>query len=320
MSTDLSLLNPTQRRFANVFGDQFEVDAPLSRNTSTRVGGNAEMLVTIRNTEELKTAVEMAYSTNVRYFILGGGSNVLVADEGIAGLVIINRARNVTFRSAGASIICRAESGANLSTLARQCNSKGLGGLEWAIGVPGTLGGAVVGNSGAFGGDMSDNVVMVEVWEPGKGIRNYSIDELAYNYRTSTFKKDHGKLKARRIILAAELRLKPEPAKALLARAEAFNEKRKNSQPGGASTGSMFKNPPNYYAGYLIEAAGLKGYRNGQASISEKHANFFINHGGATAEDIRGLVAEAWHQVREKFHVEMELEVELVGDWDFESG
>lgn len=318
MSLDLSLLNATQRRFANVFGDQFEVEAPLSRFTTTRVGGPAEMLVTVRNVEELQTAIEMAYSTNVGYFILGGGSNILVADEGVTGLVILNRARTVTFRSAGASVICRAESGANLASLTRQCNSKGLGGLEWAIGVPGTIGGAVVGNAGAFGGDMSDNLVMVEVWEPGKGVRSYSVDELAYDYRTSTFKQEHGKLSPRRVILAAELRLKPEPAKALLARADAFNAKRKGSQPGGASTGSMFKNPENYYAGYLIEAAGLKGYRNGNASISEKHANFFMNHGDASAEDIRGLVAEAWHQVREKFHVEMELEVELVGNWDFE--
>ena len=117
-------------------------------------------------------------------------------------------------------------------------------------------------------------------------------------------------------MLTAELLLKPESADVLRARAEGFTAKRKDSQPGGASMGSMFKNPENYYAGYLIEAAGLKGYRHGNAQISDKHANFFVNNGNATAEDVRSLIAEAWHIVREKFGVEMELEVELVGNWD----
>lgn len=315
---DLTTLTPLQKRFANRFGDQFQIDAPLSKYTSTRVGGPAEMLVTVKSAAELKAAVEMATRLKLRTTFLGGGSNILIADRGITGLVILNRAKKVTFRSAGVSIICRAESGANLSTLARQCNNKGLGGLEWAIGVPGTVGGAIVGNAGAFGGDMSDNVVMVDVWDPKIGEISYGIDDLDYDYRSSTFKREHGKIGPRRVVLAAELRLKPEPAKTLIARAEAFNAKRKSSQPGGASTGSMFKNPPNYYAGYLIEAAGLKGYRNGGAVISDLHANFFINDGNATAEDIRGLIAEVWHTVREKFHVEMELEVELLGNWDFE--
>ena len=315
---DLTTLTPTQKRFATLFGDAFQINAPLAKYTSTRVGGPAEMLVTVKSAAELKQAVELAAAEKVRSFILGGGSNILVADRGVTGLVILNRAKAVSFRSAGVSVICRAESGVTLSTLARQCNAKGLGGLEWAIGVPGSIGGAVVGNAGAFGGDMRENVVMVDVWDPQKGENTYSQAELDYDYRYSTFKKEHGKIGPRRVVLAAELRLKPEPSKTLIARSDAFNAKRKGSQPGGASTGSMFKNPPNYYAGYLIEAAGLKGLRNGGAEISEKHANFFINHGEATAEDIRGLIAEAWHTVREKFHVEMELEVELVGNWDFE--
>ena len=194
---------------------------------------------------------------------------------------------------------------------------KGLGGLEWAIAVPGTVGGAVVGNSGAFGGDMSDNLMVATILEPGKGVKTWSVDELSYDYRASALKREQGKLAPRRVVLTAELLLKPESESVLRARADAFNEKRKTTQPAGATMGSMFKNPKNYYAGYLIEAAGLKGYRNGGASISELHANFFVNDGTATAEDIRELMAEAFHVVREKFHVDLDPEVELVGIWEF---
>ncbi|MFK7801157.1 MAG: UDP-N-acetylmuramate dehydrogenase [Anaerolineae bacterium] len=317
MTLDLDTLNATQRKFATAFEGNFQVDVNLGRYTSSRVGGPAEMMVTVYNATELAMAVELAYSTNTRYFILGGGSNILVSDHGVSGVVILNRAKEISYRSAGASIICTAESGVNISTLARQCISKGLGGLEWAIAVPGTVGGAVVGNSGAFGGDMSDNLMVATILEAGKGVRTLSVDELSYDYRASALKREQGKLAPRRVVLTAELLLKPESESALRARADAFNEKRKTSQPAGATMGSMFKNPKNYYAGYLIEAAGLKGYRNGGASISELHANFFVNDGTATAEDIRELMAEAFHVVREKFHVDLDPEVEMVGIWEF---
>ena len=303
-------------QFVEQFGDRFKLDEPLAKYTSARVGGPAELLVIVQSAEELHTAVELAYRQHIPYFIMGGGSNVLVSDLGFSGLVIFNRAKKVSFRHSGFGVVCTAESGANLSSLARHCIAKGLGGLEWAVGVPGTIGGAVVGNAGAHGSDMSDNLRAVTVWEPGKQMRTYSLDELDYAYRSSTFKKEQGKHKPRRVVLTAELLLKPESADVLRARAEGFTAKRKSSQPGGASMGSMFKNPENFYAGYLIEAAGLKGFQQGNAQISDKHANFFVNHGDATAEDIRGLIAEAWHVVREKFGVEMELEVELVGNWE----
>ncbi len=317
MTIDLKSLNKTQRQFATAFGENFQVEVNMARFTSSRVGGPAEMMVTAYSATELQMAVELALATNTRYFILGGGSNILVSDKGVSGLIILNRAKEISFRSAGSSIICMAESGVNISTLARKCISKGLGGLEWATGVPGTVGGAVVGNSGAFGGDMSDNLLMATVLEPGKGVYSLSVDEMSYDYRTSVLKREQGKLAPRRVVLSAELLLKPESESALRARADAFNEKRKATQPAGATMGSMFKNPQNYYAGYLIEAAGLKGYRNGGASISELHSNFFVNDGTATAEDIRELMAEAFHVVKDKFHVDLDPEVELVGIWDF---
>lgn len=319
MSLPLTLKHRSvSQRFAEAFGDHFKLDEPLAKYTSARVGGPAEMFVQVSSVTELVQAVELATQSHTPFFVLGGGSNILVADEGITGLVIFNRAREVRFRNTGAWVVCTAESGANFSSLARQCIANGLGGLEWAVGVPGTVGGAVVGNAGAHGSDVSHNLQVATVWEAGKGIRTYSLEMLQYGYRDSLLKREQTKRGPRRVVLSAEFQLRPESAEVLRARAEAFTSKRKQSQPGGATMGSMFKNPENYYAGYLIEAAGLKGLRAGQATISDKHANFFVNEGEASAEDIRTLIAEAWHQVRDKFNVEMELEVELVGNWKFE--
>lgn len=318
MNTKITITQSLYDLFATRFGDDFQLDVPLARYTSARVGGTAQMFLTVYNADELQTAVSLAHSKHLPYFILGGGSNILVADEGISGLVIMNRARQVSFRHTGVNVICTAESGMNLSSLARQCIAKGLGGLEWAIGVPGTVGGAVVGNSGAHGGCMGDNLRATTIWEPGRGVRVYHNSDMAYGYRSSVLKQEHGRQLSRRVVLTAEIELTPAPTEVLMARAEGFTAHRRQTQPGGATVGSMFKNPENYYAGYLIEAAGLKGYRVGGAHISEKHANFFVNDETAKAEDVRSLIAEAWNTVREQFGVEMDLEVELVGDWRFD--
>ncbi len=317
MKVKTAVSEMTRDRFQEVFGGTLKFDAPFARYTSARVGGTAEMFLTVNSVSELRRAVELAYAQRIPYFILGGGSNVLVSDEGISGLVILNRARNVSFRHTGISVVCSAESGANLSSLARQCISKGLGGLEWAVGIPGSVGGAVFGNAGAHGGDMNAVLLDTTIWEPGNGVRVYANEEMQYTYRSSALKRDRQKARTRRVVLSAELQLAPESVDVLSARADAFTAQRKQTQPGGASMGSMFKNPENYYAGYLIEAAGLKGFQIGGASISEKHANFFVCEEGAAAEDVRELIAEAWNAVRQQFGVEMELEVELIGNWDF---
>lgn len=318
MDLQTSVLKVTYERLKQVFGDAFQLDVPMSRFTSARVGGPADMFVTVRSASELQTAVELAYANQLHYLVLGGGSNILVADAGIRGLVVMNRARAVKFRNTGFSVVCTVESGMNLSSLARQCIAKGLGGLEWAVSVPGTVGGAVVGNAGAHGGDIAGNLVAATIWEPGSGTRIYSNEEMEYGYRHSVLKREQTEELPRRVVLSAELALTPEPVDVLIARADGFTARRKQTQPAGASMGSMFKNPEHYYAGYLIDAAGLKGFRSGDAYISEKHANFFINDGEATAEDVRALIAEAWNTVREQFGVELELEVELIGDWQFE--
>jgi UDP-N-acetylmuramate dehydrogenase len=318
MNLITSVRTSVVQKFHDLFGAQLEVQAQLARFTSARVGGGAELLLTVYSVSELKSAVEMAYQHRIPYFILGGGSNILLSDRGINGLVIINRAKETRFRNIGANVLAIVDSGANFSSLARQCISRGLSGLEWAVSVPGTVGGAVVGNAGAHGGDMSDSLRAVQIWEPGHGVRLYGVADMQYAYRHSVLKQEHGRELSRRVVLSAELVLKPDSTDTLMGRAEGFIAHRKQTQPAGATMGSMFKNPENYYAGYLIEAAGLKGFRVGGAHISEKHANFFINDESATAEDIRALIAEAWNTVREKFGIELELEVELVGNWQFE--
>ncbi len=299
--------------FAERFGDALKLDQPLAKYTSARVGGKAEMVLTVKSADDLLAAVEMAYAHSIPYRMIGGGSNVLIADAGMRGLVILNRAKKVSFRNRGFSVVVSAEAGMNLSSLSRQCISNGLGGLEWAIGVPGTVGGAVVNNAGAHGSSMSDCLVTADIWVPGEGVRLYHNDELEYAYRNSLLKHEDGF-----VVISADLTLKLEAAAVLNARAQAFQTHRKETQPSGATLGSIFKNPENYYAGYLIEAAGLKGYRIGGVEVSTKHANWFVSDESATAEDVRLLLAEVWHAVFATFGIKLEPEIELVGDWHFE--
>jgi UDP-N-acetylmuramate dehydrogenase len=250
--------------------------------------------------------------------ILGGGSNLLVSDAGVRGVVLLNRARQVEFQEGSEPPTVWAESGANFGLIARQAASRGLAGLEWAAGIPGTLGGAVVGNAGAHGGDMAGNLVVADILQrnpnaqDGMPIRqDWPIDRLEFAYRTSLLKRQS----AQAVVLAATMRLERSTPEIVQARIEEFVSYRRQTQPPGASMGSMFKNPPGDYAGRLIEAAGLKGARVGDAQISTLHANFFINNGQATAADIHTLIEMARQRVAEKFGVNMELEIELVGEW-----
>jgi UDP-N-acetylmuramate dehydrogenase len=202
------------------------------------------------------------------------------------------------------------ESGVIFSNLANRCAAKGVSGLEWAATVPGTIGGAVYGNAGAFGGDMAGSLIWAELLTEN-GREKYSAGQMGYGYRTSILKR--GELDA--IVLSAELRLQNATKEAVTTTIEQFSAHRKATQPPGASMGSMFKNPDGDYAGKLIEAAGLKGTRIGNAEISPVHGNFFINHGATRAEDIRALIELVMKTVKEKHGVELELEVELVGEW-----
>jgi len=312
---NLTVVEAMERVFQEVFDGRFTKDEPLARYTSARVGGPAEYFVTAESVEDLVRAVKLARAHRLPYIVLGGGANVLIADRGVRGLVVLNRAKGVQFRHSGAWVTLRAESGAMIGALARQCVGRGLGGLEWAVNVPGTVGGAVVGNAGAHGGDTAGCLRTATILDPDGRIHTWMVDDLQYEYRNSLLSREIRAGKEPRVVLAAEFALTPQPVEALEARVNAYVEQRKRTQPPGASLGSMFKNPPGDFAGRLIDAAGLKGTRVGDAEISPVHANFFINHGSARAADVKALIDLARARVREQFGVELELEIQLVGEW-----
>ncbi len=291
------------------FGATVQEHVSLAPYTSARIGGAADALMTVNSADELADAMRIIWEQGIPYVILGGGSNVLVSDKGARGIVVLNRAKDVRFEEGDEpSVWC--ESGVVFSNLANRCAAKGLSALEWAATVPGTVGGAVYGNAGAFGGDISQNLIWTEVLTRA-GRKKLSVDEMGYAYRTSVLKNGNENA----IILSALLRLKNASKEEVSAKIESFSERRKATQPPGASMGSMFKNPMGDHAGRLIEAAGLKGTRIGNAEISKIHGNFFVNHGETKAEDIRALILLTQETVFKKFGVELELEVELIGDW-----
>ena len=292
------------------FGEAVRENASLAPYTSARIGGPADILLTVKSLEELAQAVTHLWARNEPFFLLGGGSNILVSDRGVRGVVVLNKAKALRFEGTDSPQVW-AESGATFSQLAQRAATRGLSGLEWAATVPGTVGGAVYGNAGAFGGDVAHDLVCAEVLTES-GRQAWPVEKLAYGYRTSLLKR----MEEKAVVLAARFALQAATKEAVSAKIGQFSARRKETQPPGASMGSMFKNPEGDHAGRLIEAAGLKGTRIGGAEISTVHGNFFINHGGTRAADIRALIQLAQKTVQEKLGVSLELEIELVGDWD----
>lgn len=296
-------------------GAHLQENVPMSSYTTARVGGNAAALLAVGSGEELEMAVRVMWQLNVPFFILGSGANLLVSDHGIDGVVILNRAHQIKVDASGNPPSVWAESGAILGTIARRAALRGLGGFEWAATVPGTLGGALYGNAGAFGGDMQRALILAEILHPVEGRQFWTPDKMQYEYRSSVLKRNPGQA----VILAARLRLQPSSEEAVKATIAELSAKRRSTQPPGASLGSMFKNPAGDYAGRLIEAAGLKGTRVGGVEVSEIHANFFVNNESATASDYWQLIQLVQQTVYEKFGVRLELEIEPVGEWDGET-
>jgi len=294
-----------------VFGDRVQRDASLAPYTSARVGGVADALITVRGARELAIVARYLWRWNAPFVVLGGGSNVLVSDAGVRGVVVLNRARKTAFAVEGEHPTVWAESGVNLGGLARRAAQMGLAGLEWAAGIPGTVGGAVVGNAGAHGSEVADILQMAEILHRQEGRCFCAPSALEFGYRRSVLKARGGDA----VVLSATFRLRQEAPEAIERRLEEFRAHRERSQPPGASVGSMFKNPPDDYAGRLIEQAGLKGVRVGDAEISPVHANFFINHGEARAQEIWALMYLARTTVARRFGVWLEPEIRLIGNW-----
>lgn len=287
---------------------------PLSKHTTARIGGPADLLIEVRTTDELVAVAQRAEEMGLPYLVLGSGANVLVSDAGVRGLVIINRAREIKFNVRGSKARVEVDSGVMLATLARDCIERGLAGMEWAINVPGTVGGGVVGNAGAHGADIASNLNLARIMRRGQPPEYWTPRQLQFGYRTSALKRYAPA--DRPIVLSAIFDLKLDYRANLERRANEFTAKRKATQPPGASIGSMFKNPEGDYAGRLIEACGLKGKCIGGAMISDKHANFFVNvSGDARASDVKALIDLAHDTVLQRFGVDLELEIELVGEW-----
>ena len=304
------------------FGGELQMDVPLARLSTAKVGGSADALVEIHDHEELAQAVTWLWQEGIPFLLLGSGSNLLFSDAGCRELILYNRARKSEIRAAKGSDtgIMWAESGVSIGAIARQSAQLGWSGMEWAATVPGTVGGAVGGNAGAYGADTAGSVEVVEILQridsqqPGgfQAVRStVQATELEFSYRSSRVKKNPGAI----VVLSAGFTLRRCDPSEAVSRIGDFLSRRRKTQPSGPSLGSMFKNPPGDYAGRLIEAAGLKGYREGNAEISQLHANFFLNLGDARAEDIRSLMNLARRTVSEKFGVELEPEIQMAGDW-----
>ena len=288
-------------------------NAPLAPFTTFRIGGPAEHLAIFHDLSNLTTALNLLHKAQIPFLLLGGGSNVLISDAGIPGLTIINQCKAIHWpEHSKHNCVFTVEAGAPLAGLARASIGRGLAGLSWAVSIPGTVGGAIVGNAGAHGHDISEVLRSVQVWNAGQ-IEEWPASQLEFAYRSSKLKRlPPGQA---RILLAATLELEQDEDGRAEELARQAIQHRRRTQPTARSAGSIFKNPPGDYAGRLIEQAGLKGYCLGDACISAKHANFIINRGHATAAEVKALIDLAQNEVRRQFGIELELEILLLGDW-----
>ncbi len=283
----------------------------MARFTSARIGGPADFLLVVHSADDLAKAASQLWEMGQPFRVLGGGSNVLVADAGLRGVVVLNQAREVKFEVVEDVPRVWCESGAAFGSVARRCVERGWTGLEWACTIPGTVGGAVVGNAGAHGGDVENSLQVADILQQNGRVERWQPERFEFGYRDSRLKRHPGG----GVVLSALFLLEMSTTEDTKARMAEFLEYRKSTQPSGASWGSMFRNPPGDHAGRLIEAAGLKGMQAGDVMISPMHANFIVNRGGATAEQAWSLIRTARETVLERFGIELELEIELLGDW-----
>ena len=290
-------------------------DEPLSRHTTIGIGGPADALISATTADQLAAVLDLCQAAGVSVFVLGSGSNIVVGDGGIRGLTIANGTAAQTeprrLDQESERYLVRVEAGASFALTARRLAAAGLEGLEWACGIPGTVGGAVVYNAGAYGGCLADVLERIGVWDEATGVVEYAKQALGLVYRGSAFTRG---LMQGRVVLWAEFALWPGDTAALRARIADYDSRRLKAQPRGRNAGSFFKNPPGRPAWKLIEAVGLRGYRLGGAALSAKHCNFLINNGDATAADVVGLTRLAQGRVRDQFGLELETEVSLVGE------
>ena len=287
--------------------DQILKDEPMDKHTTFRAGGKADYLVMPSNEEQVRDLVLLLKKENVPYYVMGNGRNLLVRDRGFKGVIIQIARKMNQIRVEGETIY--AQAGALLSKIAAQALGEGLTGFEFASGIPGTLGGAVMMNAGAYGGEMKQVIVNACVLTSAGEIAVIPADLMELGYRTSVFAKNQD------IILSAQLKLEYGNEAVIREYMDELKEQRVSKQPlEYPSAGSTFKRPEGYFAGKLIQDAGLRGFQVGGAQVSEKHCGFVINKDHATATDILSLMEKVSDKVEEKFGVRLEPEVKIIGE------
>ena len=291
-------------------GFKIVAQAPLDKLTTFRVGGEAQWLALPKTSGQLQIALCWAKSAELGVTLLGAGSNLLISDRGLPGLVVCTRALRQSHFDADTGRVTAA-AGEPWSSLAWKAARHGLKGFEWTIGIPGTVGGAVVMNAGAHGGETADILVEAEIAEPEGTVSVLRSEDLGFRYRTSDLQGRD------RTVISATFQLSPghDPAKVKTATASDLRSRRKTQPYHLPNCGSVFRNPLPHSAGKLIEAAGLKGFQIGSAQISTLHANFIVNLGGARASDVLALIRHAQAAVYERSGISLETEVKIIGDF-----
>lgn len=293
-------------KLRNIASERLFENEPMSKHTTFRVGGPADLLFYPESREEIIAALNAAEEEGIPAYVIGNGSNLLVRDGGIRGLVIVLSDAYAQVCVDGDRIY--AQAGARLSKIAALAQENGLRGLEFASGIPGTLGGGCMMNAGAYGGQLSDVLVSCQVLLNGQ-LKSYSLEEMQMGYRTSMPLKRGG------IVFSAEFKLERDDPQAIAERMRDFAARRRDKQPLNLpSAGSTFKRPEGHFAGALIEGCALKGASVGGAQVSQKHAGFIVNTGGATAKDILDLIAHIQKTVYAEKGVQLEPEVRIIGE------
>ena len=277
----------------------------MAKHTSYGIGGPAKAYVKPKDEVDLANILKFARKHKISTFFVGSGSNILVSDDGIDGIVITLGKSLKKLIIKGTSVYC--QSGVMLGKFVKECISRNLSGVESLIGVPGTVGGAIIMNAGAFGSEISNYLKKVKVMTMSGQLKSYKVDDIHFSYRNSSFQNNE-------ILISAEFELIQSDKKSVVEKKSIASGGRKKSQPlKYRSAGSIFKNPDEGAAGFYIDKAGLKGSKSGDAEISPIHANFFVNHGSAKASDIVELIRLARKTVKEKFGIMLELEIKTLG-------
>lgn len=300
----------------------------LSRHTSLHIGGPADFFCVAYSADDIAEAIAFSSQRSLPFIIIGSGTNLLVSDAGMPGVVIKNAtgAKGAiqiapgpasggyqnSLEGSDVSAFVSVGSGMSFSHLATELVDRGFAGLEWAVGIPGTVGGAIAGNAGAHGGEVSHCLRFVEVLEKDGGRKQITREDMLFSYRSSPWKS--GREGERRPIVGAEFEFRRDSAEHLRETARTYLAGRRSIQPGGWSAGSVFRNPPGFAAGALIEQCGLKGFRIGGAEISPVHANFIVNTGKASASDVLALIELCQEKVSLSFGIELSLEIVVLGE------